>query len=184
MLILSEQHLIHVIRKIIVEGGEEPVDLDLTGEEEPVDLDLTGEEEPVDLDLTGEEEPVESYNQKVRVKNTHKVSEFLLDTLNRNSAEFFNIFKEYVSYLTKYERGNILDSSTKLFKILKSDDFKTQLGYSKTDNYKDLCNMMLKNKNWTLFVNWFLTKSKNKRTLTLDTIKIPNKNKKEITSFP
>ncbi len=163
MLILSENHLIHVIRKIIAEGGS-------TGSVDNIDLN---DEKKTRID-----------NKKIKIQNTHKMSEFLLDTLNRNSAEFSKIFKQYVSYLTKYERGNILNGVDDLLKVLKSDDFKTQLSYSKVDNYKDLCNIMLQNKNWSIFVNWFLTKSKNKRTLTLDTIKIPNKNKKEITSFP
>lgn len=158
-MILTERNLRQLIKQVITENEDDLVFTD---------------EEANDV----EKKYNKQQQRRQQISKWHQASEYLLKMLNKNPNAFKALAEKYISYLKKMKRDKLLADVMKLMKVLDSDDFKTQLSYSKVDNYQDLCNQLMKHKAWSILVNWYIQS----RTIETDSIKIKS-SKNSISSF-
>lgn len=154
-MILTERNLRQLIKQVITENEDDLVFTD---------------EEANDV----EKKYNKQQQRQQQISKWHKMSEYLLKMLNKNPNAFKALAEKYISYLKKMKRDKLLADAMKLMKVLDSDDFKTQLSYSKVDNYQDLCNQLMKHKAWSILVNWYIQS----RTIETDSIKYTDPKRK------
>jgi hypothetical protein len=198
-MLIRESRLREIVRSVLRENGEAPVDLDLTDDlefsEDEVKKYLSGAEIPEgyefnedevkgaldDLDLTDDlefsEEEVEaayqaSRNARVRARNLELTSQYLLKMKGQDPQKFKEVVAAWVPHV-----GNQRAGMVQWMKALESGEVQTQLSYSKIDKYRDLSRQFLKNDNWVSFVRWYFEESRN----TIDPIKVKKKKKKSST---
>jgi hypothetical protein len=202
-MLIRESRLREIVRSVLRENDEIPVDLDLTDDlefsEDEVEKYLSGAEIPEgyefseaevkealdDLDLTDDLEfdadEVEaayqaSRNAQVQARNVELASQYLLKMKGQSPQVFKELAKQWVPYVGNQKAGMV-----QWMKALESGEVQSQLSYSKIDKYRDLSQQFLKNPNWKAFAKWYLILATT-REISTDPYKIADPSNRTVTA--
>lgn len=164
-MLIMESRLRALVRAVLQEGEEDDLEIsdaevqralkgdDLELSDAEVQGALTGDDlEISDAQLAAMERAYEkSRNVQVRSKNLKSGSQHLLGLKVQQPQAFEKLVRGWAG-LSRNQKGGMVQ----WLRALESEEVRTQLSYSKVDNYGELSGHLLKNRNWLGFVGWYL----------------------------